>query len=68
MLPGISLAGVLGIVFIVLKLTDNIDWSWWLVLLPFYWMVAIGVILMGTGAIILLMEKGIDWVERKFVK
>jgi|APSaa5957512535_1039671.scaffolds.fasta_scaffold08354_2 hypothetical protein len=68
MFQGITFAGVLGIVFIVLKLTDNIDWSWWLVLLPFYWMVAIGVILMGTGAIILLMEKGIDWVERKFVK
>ena len=25
---------VLTIVFIVLKLTDNIDWSWWLVLSP----------------------------------
>ena len=23
-------------VFIVLKLTDNIDWSWWIVLLPFW--------------------------------
>lgn len=26
----------LGIVFIVLKLTNVIDWSWWLVLLPLY--------------------------------
>lgn len=25
---------VLTIVFVVLKLTDTIDWSWWLVLLP----------------------------------
>lgn len=33
---GIGLLGVLGIVFVVLKLVGTIDWSWWLVLLPFY--------------------------------
>lgn len=27
---------ILGLIFVVLKLTDNLDWSWWLVLLPFY--------------------------------
>lgn len=26
----------LGIVFIVLKLTHNIDWSWWWVTVPFW--------------------------------
>lgn len=31
-----SILGVLGIVFIVLKLTAVIAWSWWLVLLPLY--------------------------------
>ena len=31
---GIGLPGVLLVVFIVLKLTDNIDWSWWWVLAP----------------------------------
>lgn len=31
---GIGFLGLLTIVFIVLKLTDVIDWSWWLVLLP----------------------------------
>lgn len=25
---------ILTIIFVVLKLTDVIDWSWWLVLLP----------------------------------
>ena len=29
-----GLAEVLTIVFVVLKLTGVIDWSWWLVLLP----------------------------------
>lgn len=27
---------LLGVLFIGLKLTDVIDWSWWLVLLPIY--------------------------------
>ena len=33
---GIGFCGLLTIVFIVLKLMDYIDWSWWLVLLPAY--------------------------------
>lgn len=31
---GIGFAGALTIVFIVLKLTGVIDWSWWWVLSP----------------------------------
>jgi hypothetical protein len=31
-----SFLGVLGLIFIVLKLVGVIAWSWWLVLLPFY--------------------------------
>lgn len=33
---GVGTLGILGLIFITLKLTGNIDWSWWLVLLPFY--------------------------------
>ncbi len=33
---GLSLASVLTVVFVVLKLTDNIDWSWWWVLSPLW--------------------------------
>lgn len=33
---GVNTITVVGIIFVILKLTDNIDWSWWLVLLPFY--------------------------------
>lgn len=32
--PGIGFLGLLTIVFITLKLTDYIQWAWWLVLLP----------------------------------
>ena len=33
---GIGVLGLLGVAFVVLKLTDVIDWSWWLVTLPFW--------------------------------
>ena len=33
---GLNLFGVLGVVFVVLKLTGTIDWSWWWVLAPFW--------------------------------
>ncbi len=33
---GIGVLGLLGVVFVVLKLTHVIDWSWWYVTLPFW--------------------------------
>jgi len=33
---GISLFSLLGVAFIVLKLTNVIDWSWWWVTLPLW--------------------------------
>jgi len=33
---GVGFLGLLCLVFIVLKLTDNIDWSWWWVLCPLW--------------------------------
>lgn len=38
---GIGLLSVLGVVFITLKLTDNIDWAWVWVLAPFWAGVAV---------------------------
>lgn len=35
------LLGILGILFIALKLTGYIAWSWWWVLLPFWASLAI---------------------------
>lgn len=46
---GIGFAGLLTIVFIVLKLTETIQWSWWWILSPL-WI---------TGLIILLILAGI---------
>lgn len=52
---GLSSVSVLTIVFVVLKLTHNIDWSWWWVLSPlwisFGLCVVIGMILGLAGAV-----------------
>ena len=42
---GITAIDVLQIVFIVLKLCGVIKWSWWLVLMPLWISLGIGVIL-----------------------
>lgn len=49
---GLSLTAVLFIVFLVLKLTGNIDWSWWWVTSPL-WMPF--VILLGLFFIVVLL-------------
>jgi hypothetical protein len=36
---------ILGLVFIVLKLTEVVAWSWWIVLLPIYGSVILAVII-----------------------
>ena len=33
---GIGILGLLGVAFVVLKLTKVIDWSWWWITLPFW--------------------------------
>ena len=38
---GVSAIGLLGVLFVALKLTGFIDWSWWWVTAPFWGGVAI---------------------------
>lgn len=50
-------AGLLGLIFITLKLTHYIDWSWWWVLAPFWIPFAIVIVILlicvlGIAAII----------------
>lgn len=44
---GISIFGVLGVVFVVLKLLGVIDWSWWWVTAPFW--LPLTVVLVGIA-------------------
>jgi hypothetical protein len=51
---GIGFAGLLTIVFIVLKLLGKIDWSWWWVLSPIWISILLVVAAVVIGATILV--------------
>ncbi len=55
---GISFVGLLQITFIVLKLIDKIDWSWWWVLSPM-WISSIIFILVFIMIILALIVKAL---------
>lgn len=48
---GIGVLGLLGVAFVILKLTNYIDWSWWYVTLPFWGGIAL--LLIGFGIYVL---------------
>lgn len=52
---GIGLFGILGIVFIVLKLVGVISWSWLWVLAPFWMPIGLAVVLFGISALLRLI-------------
>lgn len=45
---GTGFLGLLAILFIGLKLTGNIDWSWWWVLAPLWLPIALFVAVVGA--------------------
>ena len=49
---GLGIVAVLQIVFLVLKLTGLIDWSWWLVLVPLWADIGFGLLLIIMALII----------------
>tara|TARA_Y100000034_G_C6606911_1_gene264187 strand:- start:350 stop:532 length:183 start_codon:yes stop_codon:yes gene_type:complete len=51
---GIGLFGMLGVLFVGLKLTGYVNWSWWLVTLPFWGGFTIAIIVI---VIALLLNK-----------
>lgn len=42
---GIGFGGILFIVFLILKLTNVIDWSWWWITAPLWIPVAFGILI-----------------------
>ena len=49
---GIGLDIILFVVFLILKLTGNIDWSWWWVTSPLWIPIAIVIVFVILGMII----------------
>jgi len=54
---GLGLGTVLFIVFLILKLTGTIDWSWWWVTSPLWIPLALGVVIMGIMGLIIYGRK-----------
>jgi hypothetical protein len=50
----INVLGILGIVFVSLKLTGYITWSWWYVTLPF-WIIPATVLIISFIALIIFL-------------
>jgi hypothetical protein len=46
---GVGVIGLLGVSFVVLKLSGIIDWSWWLVTIPFWGGLALVLAIMIIG-------------------
>ena len=49
----VDCTSLLGIVFVTLKLCGLIDWSWWLVTLPFWGLFAV-VLVLGFSALLMV--------------
>jgi hypothetical protein len=49
---GISLPTILFLIFLILKLTDNIDWSWWWVTSPLWIAFALVLSIIGIGSMV----------------
>jgi hypothetical protein len=54
---GIGFGTVLFLVFLVLKLTDNIDWSWWWVTSPLWIPLTLSIMVMGIMGLIIYGRK-----------
>lgn len=52
-----GILGIVGIVFLILKLTSTIDWSWWWVLAPFWGWVVLVFVLAFLAAVIELPRR-----------
>ncbi|MNR63823.1 Transmembrane Fragile-X-F protein [compost metagenome] len=50
---GVSILGLLGVAFVVLKLTGVIDWSWWWVTVPFWGGIAIVILIFLITALVI---------------
>jgi len=51
-----ELGTILFLIFLVLKLTDNIDWSWWWVTSPLWIPILFVLALGGIGIVIVILS------------
>ena len=58
---GLTVCGLLGVAFVILKLCGVIDWSWWLVTLPFWGGLALFIVI----ALVILIIAGFTMLREK---
>lgn len=61
---GIGVLGLLGVVFVTLKLCGVINWSWWWVTIPFWGGLAIALIILVLIYIVSLVIETLE-INRK---
>lgn len=49
---GITFWRVVTLILITLKLTNYIDWSWWLIFSPYLFDVALGILILALNAFV----------------
>lgn len=54
---GFSIAALLGLAFVILKLCHIINWPWWLVTLPFWGAAALFVLIFLIWAAVVVIDK-----------
>lgn len=54
---GLSFSAVIFIVLLTLKLSDVIDWSWWLITLPLWWWLPMIFLVIIFALIVILFEQ-----------
>lgn len=59
---GVSALGLLGVLFVGLKLTGYINWSWWWVTAPFWGSLAVAALIIGGSFSII----GAFWLYDRF--
>lgn len=62
---GIGVLGLLGVSFVVLKLTGVIDWSWWWVTVPFWGVLAIVLVIIISISLVSLAIKVCERGQKK---
>lgn len=53
---GIGLGTLLFLIFLVLKLTNNIDWSWWWVTAPLWIPLVLAITIIGIAGVVFLLK------------
>ena len=62
---GIGVLGLLGVVFVTLKLCNVIDWSWWWVTAPFWGPLGIAAIILAACGVLLLVAFVADTMSKR---